>query len=136
MTRHRWSRRLMGSCGAWLLGLGAFFALFRPPLLPEDLRYIGVTLEGIRAAAPALEEWLARVFVVMGGFMAGAGALTLYVALSQPKTGRLGTVSVLAFTGLVTVGLMSAVNFALGSDYRWLLVAPMLAWAIGTWLHF
>lgn len=134
MDRHRWSRWLMCSCGAWLLGLGAFFVFLRPPLLPEDLRYIGVTLEALRAAAPALEGWLAKVFVVMGGFMAGAGALTVYVALSQRKTGRFGTVSVLAFTGLVTVGLMSAVNFALGSDYRWLLVAPMLAWTIGTWL--
>lgn len=135
MDRHRWSRWLMCSCGAWLLGLGAFFVFLRPPLLPEDLRYIGVTLEALRAAAPALEGWLAKVFVVMGGFMAGAGALTLYVALSQPKLGRLGTVGVLAFTGLVTVGLMSAVNFALGSEYRWLLVVPMLAWAFGTWLH-
>jgi hypothetical protein len=135
MDRHRWSRWLMCSCGAWLLGLGAFFVFLRPPLLPEDLRYIGVTLEALRAAAPALEGWLAKVFVVMGGFMAGAGALTLYVALSQPKLGWLGTVGVLAFTGLVTVGLMSAVNFALGSEYRWLLVVPMLAWAFGTWLH-
>jgi hypothetical protein len=129
----------MGSCGAWLLGLGAFFVFLRPPLLPEDLRYIGVTLEALRATAPALEGWLARVFVVMGGFMAGAGALTLYVALSlslsQPQLGRLGAVSALAFTGLVTVGLMSAVNFALGSEYRWLLVAPTVAWTFGTWLH-
>ena len=30
------------TCGIWLTGLGLYFALLRPALLPEDPRYIGL----------------------------------------------------------------------------------------------
>ena len=41
-----------------------------------------------------------------------------------------GTTSILLATGALTIGLMSAVNFALESDFRWLLVAPPVEWAL------
>jgi len=28
-------------CGIWLMVLGGYFMFVRPPLLPEDLRYLG-----------------------------------------------------------------------------------------------
>lgn len=46
-----------------------------------------------------------------------------------------GTALVLAVTGAVTLGLMSAVNFALHSDFRWLLVLPPIVWAAAVTMH-
>ena len=50
------------TCGIWLIGLGLYFMYLRPPLLPEDLRYIGVTASDVQSAIPGLEGWLQRVF--------------------------------------------------------------------------
>lgn len=115
-------------CGAWLLALGFYFMFIRPPLLPEDLRYMGTTLAQVRAAMPGLEGWLAWVFTVLGGFIAGAGVLTVFVAVVAVPTRMKGTSLALALSGLLTVGLMSATNFALQSNFRWLLVLPACAW--------
>lgn len=68
------------ACGVWLVALGLYFIVLRPPLSPEDPRFMGTTLAQIRTAVPGLEGWLKRVFIVMGGFMAGAGVLTVFVA--------------------------------------------------------
>ena len=44
---------LLMACGGWLVGLGIYFLVLRPPLLPEDLRFMGTTLTQLREAAPA-----------------------------------------------------------------------------------
>lgn len=118
-------------CGLWLLALGFYFMFMRPPLLPEDLRYVGTTLAQVQATLPGLERWLGRVFTVLGGFMAGAGVLTVFVALSTTVTRPRGTSRALALSGLLTVGLMSATNFALDSAFKWLLLVPALLWLAG-----
>ena len=69
------------ACGGWLVALGFYFIILRPPLLPEDARFMGATLAQIHAAVPTIDAWLKKVFTVMGGFMAGAGVLTLFVAV-------------------------------------------------------
>ena len=51
-------------CGLWLIALGAYFLFLRPALLPEDLLYIGISIETIRSAVPGLERWLGLVFNV------------------------------------------------------------------------
>ena len=109
---------LLIACGVWLVGLGLYFIALRPPLLPEDPRFMGTTLEQIRAAVPGLEGWLKNVFRVMGGFMAGAGVLTLFVATVAMPSRLKGTSWALAISGALTVVLMSATNFALQSDFR------------------
>ena len=38
--------------GVVLMGIGLYLILLRPPLLPEDARYMGTTLAGIQMAAP------------------------------------------------------------------------------------
>lgn len=116
-------------CGVWLVSLGFYFIFVRPPLLPEDVRYMGTHPEAVRAALPGLAAWLGKVFTVMGGFMTGAGVLVTYVALRVMPHQPPGTVGALVLVGALTVGLMSAVNFALGSDFRWLLLAPPVLWA-------
>lgn len=131
----RISTWMLIACGLWLVGLGLYFIVLRPPLLPEDPRFMGTTLAEIRAALPGLESWLKKVFTVMGGFMAGAGVLTVLVATAAMPAGLKGTSWALALAGVLTVGLMSAVNFALYSDFRWLLLVPALAWLVGFTLY-
>jgi len=123
------------ACGIWLVGLGLYFIVLRPPLLPEDPRFMGTTLAEIRAAVPGLEGWLKKVFMVMGGFMAGAGLLTLFVATVAMPPRLKGTSWAIAFSGALTVALMSATNFVLASDFRWLLLVPALIWFAGLVLY-
>ena len=118
---------MLAGCGIWLIALGLYFAVLRPPLLPEDPRFMGTTLAQIRADVPGLENWLKRVFTVMGGFMAGAGVLTVLLATTMRLRLR-GTSWAMALSGALTVGLMSATNFALHSDFRWVLLLPALVW--------
>ncbi len=48
------SGKVFIACGAWLIALGLYFLFLRPALLPEDPKYIGSSLEAIRAAMPGL----------------------------------------------------------------------------------
>lgn len=117
--------------GVWLIGLGLYFIVLRPALLPEDPRFMGTTLAQIRTAVPGLESWLKKVFTVMGGFMAGAGVLTVFVATVAIPSRLKGTAWAIALSGALTVALMSATNLALYSDFRWLLLIPVLVWLAG-----
>ena len=125
------SRWMLTACGVWLVALGFYFIVLRPPLLPEDPRFMGTTLEQIRIAVPGLEGWLQKVFTVMGGFMAGAGVLTVFVATVAMPLRSKGTPWALGIAGVLTVVLMSATNFALQSAFRWLLLLPALVWLAG-----
>ena len=127
----RVSMWMLTACGVWLVGLGVYFIFLRPPLLPEDPRFMGTTLEQIRIAVPGLESWLKKVFTVMGGFMAGAGVLTVFVATVAMSLQLKGAAWALGISGALTVVLMSATNFALHSDFRWLLLLPALVWLAG-----
>ena len=123
------------ACGVWLAALGLYFIFIRPPLLPEDTRFIGSSLAQVRAALPGLEAWLQRVFTVMGGFMAGTGVLTVFVARVAMPARLHGTAWALGLSGVLSVALMSATNFSLHSDFRWLLLAPALLWLAGLVLY-
>jgi hypothetical protein len=127
---------LFAACGIWLMGLGLYFVFVRPALLPEDLRYAGTNTAVLLAAAPRIGEWLDLVFTVMGGFMAGTGVLVLYVALRVLPHRPAGVIAVMVLAGCLTVGLMSAVNFALGSDFRWLLLGPPMVWLAAVLAYF
>lgn len=129
-TRHA-STWMILACGVWLVALGLYFMVVRPPLLPEDPRFRGTTLAQLRLAVPGMEGWLQKVFTVLGGFMAGAGVLTVWVATVAMPARLKGTSWALALSGALTVALMGATNFALRSDFRWLLLVPVLAWAVG-----
>ena len=123
------------ACGIWLVSLGLYFIFLRPPLLPEDTRFMGSSLAQVRAAVPGLEGWLQRVFIVMGGFMAGAGVLTVFLAWVAMPSRLIGTSCAIAIPGLLTVALMSAINFDLHSDFRGLLLVPALVWLAGFVLY-
>ena len=126
---------MLFACGVWLVGLGLYFIVLRPPLLPEDSRFMGTTLAQIRTAVPGLENWLKKVFTVMGGFMASTGVLTVFVATIAMPPRLKGASWAIALSGVLTVALMSATNFALHSDFRWLLLVPALVWLAGLVFH-
>ncbi len=126
---------IFSTCGLWLARLGLYFAFQRPPLLPEDLRYMDIHPDQIQEAVPSINRWLTRVFTVMGGFMFGAGVLTFWVA-RQGSPHEQWTWVVLALTGASTVGTMSVTNFQLKSDFRWVLLIPVLLWSAGLVLSF
>jgi hypothetical protein len=130
-TRPSISMFVFIACGIWLIGLGLYFMFLRPPLLPEDLRYMGTSPGDSQSALPGLERWAQRVFTVMGGFMTGAGMLTILVAKNDSSLQDNRTWIVLALTGLFTVGTMSLTNFQLNSDFKWLLLIPSVLWIIG-----
>jgi hypothetical protein len=131
VAAHSVSTWMLTACGVWLVGLGLYFIVLRPSLLPEDLRFMGTTLAQTRATVPGLEAWLHKVFTVMGGFMAGAGVLTLFVATAAMPSRVQGASWAVILSGALTVVLMSVTNFALDSDFRWLLSVPVLVWFTG-----
>ena len=130
-SRLQLSAKIFVLCGIWLVALGAYFLFLRPALLPEDPRYIGSSLEAIRLVVPGLERWLRHVFNVMGGFMIATGVMTTLAACHLLARRELTTFTALLLAGAVSMGLMSATNFFLNSNFRWLLVLPVLFWLAG-----
>lgn len=78
---------LLVVCGLVVIGIGVFFAAFRPPLLSEDRRYMAVAREPLEAVLPGVEPWLKKVFLVMGGYMVATGILTIDLALTDVRSG-------------------------------------------------
>jgi hypothetical protein len=127
----RWAASLIGAWAVYQLGLGAYFAFLRPPLLPEDYRFLGAALGEGRSASLAA-SWLRLVFIVMAGQMAAVGVLVGLTATRMARRGadRMDVVAV-TLGGALSVAVMSAVNFALLSDFRWWLVVPVVIWSAG-----
>jgi hypothetical protein len=129
--RVRTSTWVFTVCGVWLIFLGLYFMLLRPGLLPEDMRFLGTPLAQIRTAVPRLESWLSHVFTVMGGFITGTGVLIIFVATVALPLRKAGTTWAIGVSGATTVVLMSATNFMLLSDFRWILLVPVIVWLCG-----
>ena len=115
--------------GTILVVVGAYFIVIRPALLPEDLRYLGASQAQIETAAPRLAAWLGHVFRVLGGYIAATGILTMALAATAYRQHRRSAAIAAASAGAVSIGLMSAVNFAIGSDFKWVLSAIAALWA-------
>jgi len=126
MIRQRTSSLLLGACGAWLILLGAYFIFLRPPLLAEDLRYIAITEAAAGRGMPGLADWLKLVFIVLGGFAASSGVALAYLSIWILPRRQKGAALVAAVMTILGPALMCAVNFALRSDFRWLLLAPVV----------
>lgn len=116
--------------GVILIGMGLYFIFIRPPLLPEDPRFMGTTLTEIQATMPSLLIWLQRVFWVLGGFILTTGLLTTYIALTAFQQLARGVRSIVALAGLTSIGWMAIVNFMIDSDFKWLLLAFNLPWIL------
>ena len=116
--------------GLILMGMAFYFAFLRPPLLPEDLIYMGASLMEIQSAIPGFQSWLTRVFGVLSGYMFATGLLTVYIAIIGLKTGGLGVLAVVSISGLASIGWMTITNFAINSDFKWLLFTFTLPWCV------
>ena len=69
--------------GVTLIGIGFYFLLLRPPLLPEDIRYMALPPVEFDILKPRLELWLTHVFGVMGGYVLATGVLIVTLAVTS-----------------------------------------------------
>jgi hypothetical protein len=135
MTVRPYSATVLALGGAILMILGIYFGLLRPPLLPEDPRFMDTTIAQVQASVPGLLIWLGRVFWVMGGYMFSTGLLTFYVALTSFRVRARGAAVIVAISGLTSIGLMAAVNWMIASDFRWLILSFVVPWALALALY-
>lgn len=135
MQLRPYSATFLALGGAILIGLGLYFVFLRPPLLPEDPRFMGTLLTDIQAAVPGLLTWLRRVFWVMGGFMVATGLLTAYLALTGFRARAPGAPLVAGLAGFASIGWMALVNFMIASDFKWLILVFTLPWVLALVLY-
>ena len=121
--------------GVLLAGMGMYFIFLRPPLLPEDSRYIGSSLSAIQNSIPGLSGWLQKVFWVMGGYIFTTGLLTMYMAQTTFGTRTKGAFIIVLIAGITSIGAMTTVNFILQSDFKWVLLAFTLPWFLALILY-
>ena len=122
---------LLTGCGVALILIGGFFVVLRPPLMAEDVRYMGVTIEKIDRDIPQLGKWLRRVFWVLGAYIVTTGVLVVYIASTGVRTGDVGAIAIIGTAGVLSIGWMSVVNFMIRSDFRWALVSLDSIWVCG-----
>ena len=123
------SARVLAGVGVALAATGMYFVLLRPPLLPEDVRYLSLTSEQLGAVQPHLEAWLRQVFRVLGGYILATGVLMITLAATSFRAHQWGAAMGAAIGGAASIGLMAAVNFSINSDFKWVLLAIAVAWA-------
>jgi hypothetical protein len=129
-TKSYLSSVLLTLNGVVLMLLGLYFVFIRPSLLPEDIRFMGTTLDNIRGTLPGLLLWLRRVFWVMGGFMFASGLLILYVAQTSFTNHTLQARLIVTLAALSSIGWMAMVNFLIDSNFKWLILSFNLPWIV------
>jgi hypothetical protein len=115
--------------GTGLLAVGAYFLVLRPPLLPEDVRYLGASEAQLEAVVPRLAPWLTQLFRVLGGYVSATGILSIALAATSFRSHHCVAGAVAALAGSISIGLMAGVNFAIDSDFKWELLALAILWA-------
>ena len=120
---------LLAAAGATLVIAGLYFILVRPPLLPEDVRYMALPTAQLDAVKLPLESWLAHVFQVMGGYVLATGVLTIALAATSFRAHHWGAAVGALIGGAASIGLMAVVNFVINSDFKWVLLGMALLWA-------
>lgn len=119
---------VLAAAGITVIGIGFYFIFLRPPLLPEDLRFLALPAAQLDIVRPRLELWLAHVFIVLGGYAVATGVLTIALAATSFRAhSRVAALGAL-IGGAASIGLMAAVNFAIGSDFKWVLLGIALLW--------
>ncbi|MBN9345825.1 MAG: hypothetical protein J0I48_06390 [Devosia sp.] len=124
----RASAVLLILAGLSITGIGVYFVVVRPPLLPEDLRFLGTSAVDIAAGTPRLAAWLSNVFRVLGGYALATGLLTIALAATSYRRREPLAIAGAVAAGASGIGLMVFTNFAINSDFRWVLLALALLW--------
>ena len=115
--------------GIALIGVGLYFTLLRPPLLPEDIRYMALPTAQLDIVRPRLELWLTHVFRVMGGYILATGVLAVTLAATSFRMHQKSAAIGALIGGAASIGWMAAVNFMIDSDFKWVLLGLALLWA-------
>jgi hypothetical protein len=123
-----WSWIVLAVAGIAVMGIGSYFIFLRPPLLPEDLRFLALPASQLDVIKPRLELWLAHVFVVLGGYAVATGVLAIALAATSFRAHRRGAAIGASVGGAASIGLMAAVNFSIDSDFKWVLLGIALLW--------
>ncbi len=123
------SSLFLAGSGILLIGIGFYFLFLRPSLLPEDVRYMGLTPAELQSIEPRIGSWLAHVFRVMGGYITATGVLAVALATTSFRQHHAVAASGAMFGGVASIGWMAIVNFVIDSDFRWFLLAVALVWA-------
>jgi hypothetical protein len=131
VTTRSWtlSSILLALAGVTLVGAGIYFLILRPPLLPEDIRFMGLSAAQLGPVRPRLEAWLTHVFQVMGGYVLATGVLTVTLAATSFRTHQRGAGLGALIAGAASIGWMAIVNFIIDSDFKWSLLVMALLWA-------
>ena len=66
----------------------------------------------------------------MGGYIFTTGLLTIYIALTSFRKRTYGAFSIVAVSGISSIGAMTIVNFMIASDFKWTLFAFTIPWLI------
>ena len=130
---------ILAVSGIALVGMGLYFIVLRPALLPEDVRYMGLSVGQFDIVGPRLEVWLAQVFRVLGGYVLATGVLTITLAATSFRAHHWGAAIGAMIGCAASIGLMAAVNFAINSDFKWVIFSMALLWAYSLglfWLEF
>ena len=135
MNLKPYSSIVLSLAGIILAGMGVYFIFIRPTLLPEDMRYMASSLQNVNDNIPGLANWLQKVFYVLGGFIFTTGVLTIFIALTSFRKRLPGTSIIVAFASITSIGLMTVVNFMIGSDFKSVLLIFTLPWIIALILY-
>ncbi len=119
---------VLTAAGIAVIGVGSYFIFLRPPLLPEDLRFLALPASQVDIIRPRLELWLAHVFIVLGGYAVATGVLTIALAATSFRAHSRGAAIGALIGGAASIGLMAAVNFTIDSDFKWVLLGIALLW--------
>ena len=130
-----YSASILAFGGFLLLAMGVYFIFIRPPLLPEDLRYMKITSPMEQDKMQGLQMWLRKVFWVMGSYIFTTGLLTIFMAFTSFQTRTRGTFGIVLLSGISSIGAMTVVNFIIGSDFKWILLIFTLPWVIALILY-
>lgn len=132
MERARTAAIVSAALGGLTLATGVYFMLIRPPMLPEDVRFTGVSADLL---GESFAHWLSIVFRTWGGFLVGFGVLlgAIGAFLWSGDVMRLRTGAAVAI--LFAFGSFLVSNIQLGSSFLWYIgllfaAAVALAWIL------
>lgn len=105
MNLKSYSAIVLAQAGLLLASMGLYFIFLRPALLPEDLLYMGLTMQNVKEKIPGLLNWLQKVFWVLGSYIFTAGLLTVFISFTSFRTRLRGAFSIITLTGITSMGL-------------------------------
>lgn len=114
--------------GFILTGIGIYFIFFRPQLLPEDIRFMGLNESQEQSFRDLASPWLKEVFRVMGGYIVSSGTLFIFLAFKSFREFETWSWFTAMFAGFSSIGTMAVLNFKIRSDFRWWILLLSLIW--------